>query len=64
MAQWQGNQLVAVEQMRDDTTTRTYELSPNGHRLYLTTKIENKRFKQPFTYRFVYDVDQVKLPGK
>lgn len=64
VAQWQANQLVAVEQMRNGTTTRTYELSPNSQRLYVTTKIENKRFKQPVSYRFVYDADQVKMPGK
>lgn len=54
-AQWQGNQLVTVTQRRRGSTTRTYELSPDGKQLYLTTKIVNPRFQQPVTIRFVYD---------
>jgi hypothetical protein len=54
-AQWQGSQLVVTEQMRRGTTTRTYELSPDGKQLYVTTKIDNPRFSQPVTIRFVYD---------
>jgi hypothetical protein len=53
--QWQGSQLVVTEQMRRGTTTRTYELSPDGKQLYVTTKIDNPRFSQPVTIRFVYD---------
>ncbi|HTU33203.1 MAG TPA: hypothetical protein VMF66_05315 [Candidatus Acidoferrum sp.] len=57
-AKWQGSQLVATSDMFGGTTTRTFELSPDGKQLYMTTKIENQRFSQPVTYRFVYD------PGK
>jgi hypothetical protein len=55
-AEWQGNQLVAKsEGYGRGTTTRTYELSPDGKQLYVTTKIENQRLSQPVTYRLVYD---------
>jgi len=55
-AQWQGNQLVATtEGRRGGSTTRTYELSPDGTQLYVTTKMDNPRFQQPLTFRFVYD---------
>ena len=55
-AQWKGSQLVAVTPgRRQGKTTRTYELSPDGKQLYVTTKVENPRFKNPVTYRLVYD---------
>jgi hypothetical protein len=56
-AQWQGTQLVAVTQGRREgsSTTRTYELSPDGKQLFVTTKMINPRFKGPVTYRLVYD---------
>jgi hypothetical protein len=54
-AKWQGNQLVATSNGFGGTITRTFELSPDGKQLYMTTKIENERFSQPVTYRFVYD---------
>jgi hypothetical protein len=55
-AKWQGNQLVATsEGFGGGTITRTFELSPDGKQLYMTTKIENERFSQPVTYRLVYD---------
>jgi hypothetical protein len=55
-ATWQGNHLVAVTQgRRGGSTTRTYELSPDGKQLYVTTKMNNPRFQQPVTFRFVYD---------
>jgi hypothetical protein len=58
-AKWQGAQLVATsEGFGGGTTTRTFELSPDGKQLYVTTKIENERFSQPVTYRLVFD------PGK
>jgi hypothetical protein len=58
-AKWQGNQLVATSQgFGGGTTTRTFELSPDGKQLFVTTKIENQRFTQPVTYKLVYD------PGK
>jgi hypothetical protein len=54
-AKWQGHQLVATSQGFGGTITRTFELSPDGKQLYMTTKIENERFSQPVTYRLVYD---------
>lgn len=56
-AQWQGAQLVAVTPGRREgsKTTRTYELSPDGKQLYVTTKMESPRFKKPVTFRLVYD---------
>jgi hypothetical protein len=55
-AQWQGSQLVATTQgRRGDSTSRTYELSPDGTQLYVTTKMDNPRLQQPVTFRFVYD---------
>jgi hypothetical protein len=53
---WQDNQLIAeMEGRRGGKTTRTYELSPDGKELYVTTRMENPRFSQPVTFRFVYD---------
>jgi hypothetical protein len=56
MAQWKDAQLVVVTPgRREGSTTRTFELSPDGKQLYVTTKIQNPRFKNPVTIRFVYD---------
>jgi hypothetical protein len=56
VAQWQDNKLVATQSMRNGgATTRTYELSPDKKQLIVTTKVENKRFKEPVTFRQVYD---------
>jgi hypothetical protein len=53
---WQDSQLIAeLQGRRGGKTTRTYELSPDGKQLYVTTRMENPRFSQPVTYRFVYD---------
>ncbi|HTS11619.1 MAG TPA: hypothetical protein VMH00_05840 [Candidatus Limnocylindrales bacterium] len=58
-AQWQGSQLIATSHgFGGGTTTRTFELSPDGKQLIVTSKIENQRFNQPVTYKQVYD------PGK
>jgi len=55
-AEWQGAQLVWTEQAgHRGETTRTYELSPDGKQLYVTTKMDNPRFKKPAKFRFVYD---------
>ena len=54
-SQWQDGQLVAVTQSPRGKSTRTYGLSPDGKQLYVTTKMENERLKEPVTYRFVYD---------
>jgi hypothetical protein len=54
-AQWQGSQLVAVGERRGGTNTQTYELSPDGKQLFVTTKMESQRFTQPVIFRLVYD---------
>jgi hypothetical protein len=55
-AEWQGSQLVTKGHgFGGGTTTRTFELSPDGKQLNVTTKIENERFSQPVTYKLVYD---------
>ncbi len=54
-AQWQGSQLVAVAERRGGTNTQTYELSPDGKQLFVTTKMESQRFTQPVIFRLVYD---------
>jgi hypothetical protein len=54
-AQWNGSQLIVVSQSEHGgKSTRTYQLSPDGQQLYLTTRIDNPRFNQPVTFRFVY----------
>ena len=55
VAQWQRDQLVVATQTRMGSTTRSYELSPDGKQLYVRTRIENQRLSQPVVYRFVYD---------
>ena len=56
VAEWQGSQLVAKSRgFGGGTITRTFELSPDGKQLYVTTKIENELLKQPVTYKLVYD---------
>jgi hypothetical protein len=56
VGKWQGTQFVVVAPgFGGGTSTRTYELSPDGKQLYVTTKIENERLSQPVTFRFVYD---------
>ena len=56
VAKWQGSQLVtSTEGPRGGSMTRTYELSPDGKQLIDTTKMQNPRFSQPVTIRFVYD---------
>jgi hypothetical protein len=58
-AQWQGAQLISTAAgRRQGTTTRTYELSPDGKQLFVTTKIDNPRFDSPVTFRLVYDPAQ------
>lgn len=54
-SQWQDGQLTVVTQSPRGKSTRTYSLSPDGKQLYVTTKMENERFKEPVTYRLVYD---------
>jgi hypothetical protein len=55
-AEWHGAQLVSTrEGQRGGSTTRTFELSPDGKQLYMTTKIDNPRLQQPVSIRFVYD---------
>jgi hypothetical protein len=55
-ADWEDGKLVVVTQSdRGGKTARTYELSPDGKALYVSTRIDNPRFNQPVTFRFVYD---------
>jgi hypothetical protein len=54
-SQWQNGQLNVVTQSPRGKTTHTYSMSPDGKQLYVTTKMENERFKEPVTYRLVYD---------
>jgi hypothetical protein len=54
-AQWRGSQLVAVAERRRGTNTQTYELSPDGKQLFVTTKMESQRFTEPVVFRLVYD---------
>jgi hypothetical protein len=54
-SQWQNGQLTVVTQGPRGKSTRTYSLSPDGKQLYVTTKMENERSKEPVTYRLVYD---------
>jgi hypothetical protein len=54
-SQWQNGQLTVVTQSPRGKSTRVYSLSPDGKQLYITTKMENERFKEPVTYRLVYD---------
>jgi hypothetical protein len=54
-SQWQNGQLTVVTQSPHGRTTRTYSMSPDGKELYVTTKMENERFKEPVMYRLVYD---------
>ncbi|HUO33646.1 MAG TPA: hypothetical protein VMU43_01520 [Candidatus Acidoferrum sp.] len=55
VAQWRGSQLVSVMEGRRGKSTRTYELSPDGKQLIVTTKIESERFQNPVVIRQVYD---------
>ncbi len=56
VAKWQGSQLVtSMQGRRGGSTTRTYELSPDGKQLIVTTKMQNPRMSQPVTFRLVYD---------
>jgi hypothetical protein len=55
MSQWQNGQLTVVTQSPRGKSTRAYSVSPDGKQLYVTTKMENERFKEPLTYRLVYD---------
>lgn len=55
-AEWQGSQLVANGRgFGGGSTTRTFELSPDGKQLYVTTKMTSERLSQPVTYKLVYD---------
>lgn len=55
-AEWHGAQLVSTTQgRRGGSVTRTFELSPDGKQLYVTTKMDNPRLQQPVSIRFVYD---------
>jgi hypothetical protein len=54
-SQWQNGQLTVETDRPRGKSTRTYSLSPDGKQLFVTTKMENERLKQPVTYKLVYD---------
>ena len=54
-SEWQNGQLMVETQSPRGKSTRTYSLSPDGKQLFVTTKMENERLKQPVTYKLVYD---------
>jgi hypothetical protein len=54
-SQWQNGQLTVETDSTRGKSTRTYSLSPDGKQLFVTTKMENERLKQPVTYKLVYD---------
>jgi hypothetical protein len=62
-SQWQNGQLTVVTHGPRGKTTRTFSLSPDGKQLYVSTKMENERFKEPVTYRLVYDPSTSKAGG-
>ncbi len=53
--QWQGDALVTVSQHNGTKITRTLALSRDGTQLYLTTDLQGGHFKQPVSFRLVYD---------
>lgn len=53
--QWRGDALVTVSQHNGTKITRTLALSQDGTQLYLTTDLEGGHFKQPVSFRLVYD---------
>ena len=56
VAHWTGSQLVSETQNpRGGKMTRTYELSPDGSELFVSTKMENPNLSEPVTFRQVYD---------
>jgi hypothetical protein len=54
-SKWQNGQLTVESDSPRGKSTRTYTLSPDGKQLFVTTKMENERLKQPVTYKLVYD---------
>ncbi len=55
-AEWHGAELVStIQGRRGGSVTRTFELSPDGKQLNMTTKIDNPRLQQPVSIHFVYD---------
>jgi len=53
--QWQGDSLVSVSQRNGTKITRTLGLSADASQLYLTTDLEGGHFKQPISFRLIYD---------
>ena len=55
-AQWQGDQLVIVTPGNNGgKTTRTFAVSSDPSQLFVTTRMEGGRLKQPVEFRLVYD---------
>jgi hypothetical protein len=53
---WEGVQLVSEHKMPNlGKLKETYELSPDGKQLYVTTELESSRLDSPLVIRRVYD---------
>lgn len=63
VSQWQNGLLTVESDGPRGKSTRTYGLSPDGRQLFVTTKMENERFKQPVIYKMVYDFATSKAGG-
>ncbi len=64
VAQWQDSKLVTTTQTPNGgSTTRTYEISSDKKQLIVTTTMQNKRLKEPVTYKQVYDPVTVSTGG-
>ncbi len=53
---WDGERLVAESKMgHSGKLTETYELSPDGKQLYVTSRLDGPHLAAPLTIRRVYD---------
>jgi len=53
---WDGERLVAEGKMgHSGKLTETYELSPDGKHLYVTSRLDNSHLSTPLTIRRVFD---------
>jgi hypothetical protein len=54
--QWDGDRLVSEHKLGSTgKLTETYELSPDGKQLFITSKLESSKLSGPLTIRRVYD---------
>lgn len=55
-SRWDGERLVAEGKMgHSGKLTQTYELSPDGKHLYVTSRLDNSHLTTPLTIRRVFD---------